>query len=341
MTVLVSDPSRAAEDRAMPMIRPALQPGYMTERLHEILDGGRRSSLPELQAIHVRRHKPGRRCLIEYQFTQTARDGVKTPLNLLGKIRAKGLDRRSHDLQAALWQKAFGPQADDRIGVPAPAGMLPELAMWLQHKVDGIPATARLSDPNGVALVSRITGAVHKLHRMGPPARRRHTMDDELCILHRQLMPVTEVNPQWNDRIQRVLKASTRLGSSLPNPVFCPSHRDCYADNMMMSAEWLYLIDLDLYCMADPALDIGNFIGHVIEHALREHGEASALIRLEQALAENFLAWACDVSRTGLNAYTTLTLVRHIAISQRIPERRHLTPRLIELCERRLGCVGR
>ncbi len=333
----VSDPGGAIGDPAMPMLRSALQPAYIAQRLHEILGPAPGIGRLELQTIRVRRHKPGRRCLIEYQLKHSNEDGSATTLSLLGKIRAKGLDRRSYDIQNALWREAFSPQADDRIGVPQPLGVLPELAMWLQCRVEGVPAMQRLTDPNGAELAERIAGAIHKLQCAGPPAPRRHGMADELRILHRQLTPVAEANPSWAKRIQRVLAASERLGASLPDSVFRPSHRDCYADNVMVNGNWVYLVDLDLYCMADPALDIGNFIGHVTEFALRSSGRSDALAHLEQALEAGYVDRAGEAMRAAVRVYATLTLVRHIAISQRIPERRAWTPGLLQLCEHRLG----
>jgi hypothetical protein len=339
MKVPVSDPVGAIGDPAMPMLRSALQPAYIAQRLHEILGSAPDNGRLELQAIRVRRHKPGRRCLVEYQLTHRNADGMETCLNLLGKIRAKGLDRRSYDIQNALWRNTFGPQADDRIGVPPPLGVLPELAMWLQCRVDGVPAMQRLTDPNGAELAGRIAGAIHKLQCAGPPAPRRHGIADELRILHQQLTPVAEAHPSWAKRIQHVLAASGRLGASLPDPVFRPSHRDCYADNVMVNGTWLYLVDLDLYCMADPALDIGNFIGHVTEFALRSSGQSDALVHLEQALESGYVDRAGEAMRAAVRVYATLTLVRHIAISHRIPDRRVWTPQLLRLCERRLGIV--
>src|SRR5437773_3836244 len=32
---------------------------------------------------------------------------------------------------------------------------------------------------------------------------------------------------------------------------------------------WVWLLDFDLYCQGDPALDIGNFVGHLTEQSLR------------------------------------------------------------------------
>jgi aminoglycoside phosphotransferase (APT) family kinase protein len=174
----------------------------------------------------------------------------------------------------------------------------------------------------------------------GVPANRRHTLADELLILRRQLGPVVETHPAWADRIQRVLTASERLGAAIAPGKPCPSHRDFYPDNLLVDGEWLYLIDLDLYCEADPGLDMGNFIGHVTEFSLRTRQDPEALADLEQALEEEFVRLAGAASRAAVRAYATLTLVRHIAISTRIPERRDWTPALLELCEQRLGIAA-
>lgn len=344
MSALASDPTGAINDPAMPMLRMTLQPEYMERRLGDCLSAGRQSSKGDervqLSAIHVRRHKPGRRCLIEYELTFPASNS-EARLIVLGKVRAKGLDRRSHTVQASLWREGFGLASEDRISVPEPLGKLPDLAMWLQRKIPGGPATERMTGPEGPALAAQIAAAVHKLQRRGVPAHRRHTIADELSILHRQLGPVAEAHPAWAVRIQRVLAASERLGATIAHGAFVPCHRDFYPDNLLVDGERLYLIDLDLYCEADPGLDMGNFIGHVTEFSLRTRDDPEALADLERALEEAFVRLAGAASRAAIRAYATLTLVRHVAISNRIPERRDWTRALLELCEQRLGIAAR
>ena len=345
MNALVNDPTGALGDPAMPMLRPALQPEYMARRLQDCLSLGRQLAAGDkpiqLRAIHVRRHKPGRRCLIEYEVTYPRPGGGEARLTLVGKVRAKGLDRHGHAVQNALWRNGFGPPSEDRIGVPEPLGVLSDLAMWLQRKVTGTSVMDRLTAAEGPALAARIAAAAHKLQRRGVPANRRHTLADELLILSRQLGPVVETHPAWAARIQRVLAASERLGAAIAPGPFAPSHRDFYPDNLLVDGDWLYLIDLDLYCEADPGLDMGNFIGHVTEFSLRARQDPEALADLEQALEEAFVRLAGAAFRPAVRAYAMLTLVRHIAISTRIPERRDWTLALLELCEQRLDIATR
>ena len=99
----------------------------------------------------------------------------------------------------------------------------------------------------------------------------------------------------------------------------------------------IYLIDFDLYCLGDPGLDVGNFIGHMTEQALRELGDPSGLAEQEKALEEAFVELSGEQCRPAVRAYTTLTLVRHIYLTTQFAEREQFTEKLLELCEQRLA----
>ncbi|PSR16852.1 aminoglycoside phosphotransferase, partial [filamentous cyanobacterium CCP3] len=108
----------------------------------------------------------------------------------------------------------------------------------------------------------------------------------------------------------------------------------------------LWLVDLDLCCQGSPAVDIGNFVAHITEQSLRETGDADALSDRETMLKMAYLDLTCrsdqdseaiDALRREIELYTVLTLVRHLHISTRIPNRRPYTEPLLELCETRLG----
>lgn len=174
----VHDPGHAIGDQKMLTLPLALDPLHMARVRRELMDApasaaqrGRARPAWTLQAIQVRRHKPGRRCLIEYELLEPA-SGKQ--LSLLGKIRAKGLDRTSYQVQEALWRNGFDEASPDGISVPEPLGYVPHLAMWLQKKVAAHPVITGLDGADGLALARRIAEAVHKLHRLGPPPGRVH-----------------------------------------------------------------------------------------------------------------------------------------------------------------------
>jgi len=208
--------------------------------------------------------------------------------------------------------------------------------MWLQRKVAGVLSGELLPQPSGVALARGIAEGLRKLHGAGVPAERSHSMADELRILHERLPLVSQARPVLKTRIDRILAASDRLGSSVPTPRRCGIHRDFYPAQVLVRKGRLFLLDFDLYCEGDPALDAGNFLGHMIEESLRTLGDPDALGEQQHALEERFVELSGPAVRPAIQAYTTLTLVRHIYLSTQFPERAAFTERLIELCEQRL-----
>jgi hypothetical protein len=311
----------------MPFLAPALDPSEMEGRLREALgvDGLR------LAGIRVVRHKPGKRCLIEYD----AEWGGASRTILIGKVRARGTDRKSYAVQRGLWEAGFGEEG--RFPVPRPLGEIPDLHMWLQRKEPGIVATEMLAGPEGKEIAKKVAELSHELHSRGvPPRRPPHTMEGELGILHERLPLVSGEEPKWRGRIDRILAACRTLGESLPEPEATPIHRDFYADQILVDGARLRLLDFDLYCEGDPGLDPGNFIAHMTEYAMRELGSPDALKDEEAALEERFVELSGEGVRAAMRVYAALTLARHIHISRRLPERRRLTADIICLCEERL-----
>lgn len=335
-SIPVSDPFGVTDDPHMPFLAHALDPLEAQRQLTHGLGCTERHENVALHAIRVVRHKPGRRCLIEYDLKLERSHTSAETLTVIGKARARGLDRANYALLVALWNTGFAADSTDEISVPEPLGVIAPFQMWLQRKVPGVTATRLLPKMGGVDLARRIAEAAHKLHQSGIPPRRCHTLADELRILHERLTLVAELWPAWTQRLQRLLRACDRCGADIPASKRQSIHRDFYPDQLIVDGTRSYLLDLDLYCAGDPGLDIGNCIGHLTEQALRTLGDVNALVDREAVLEERFVELAGERTRSSIQAYTTLTLVRHIFLSTQFPDRRAFTEPLLELCEQRL-----
>lgn len=335
MKIPVFDPFNIAKDAKMPFLKNALDPikarNVLEAYVPEDSDG-------HLRAIRVTRYKPERRCLIEYDLGLSGLPGEKT--TLVGKVRAKAPDRFTYHIIHSLWNAGFGTSVEDGICVPEPLGIIPEFNMVLQRKVSGDSATQLLLRPGSVPLAERIARAIHKLHKAHIPVSRRHTVKDELDILHERLSSVVHMMPELKKRLMKVLDSCERLGGSLPEPELCGIHRDFYSDHVIVNEARMYLLDFDLFCKGDPGLDIGNFLGHLIELSLRTFQDPTAMQDRIKAIEDQFVALSGEHTRTAIHAYTTLTLVRHIHVSTLFPDRRKFTRSLLELCEQQLRNVG-
>ena len=300
--VYVNDPFNAVTDSSMPTLVLALDPLAARPEFKRRLPrlSGENGQL-RLKAIRVIRHKPSRRCVVEYDVRVQRPDLPAETVTIIGKTRARRFGKEGYRVLEHFWKAGFDSASSDGISVPEPIGVIPRFQMWFQRKVSGETATALLAGPDGVELARQIAAAIHKLHQTRIPTERRHGMADELRILHDCLAKVIALKPDWKDRLEGVMAACDSLGASVPSPRVCGIHRDFYPAQVVVerrhdstgannhSPPRIYLIDFDLYCLGDPALDIGNFIGHMIEQSLRELGDAHAWAKQEQALEETFL----------------------------------------------------
>ncbi len=349
--VPVADPFRIAGDAALPFAAAAINP---IEAEHVIRTAMRREERraagngadhdmeaeafagASLLQIKVLRHKPGRRCLIEYQFAR--RDGPV--VSVLAKMRAKGLDKKTVQSIRELRRQGFHENAPDRICIPPLLGVVPEWSLWLQAKVQGAPVTDELlrgEDPN---LARRLAEAAFKLHSCDVEPPRAHPMAEEMAILHQRLGAVAEARPEWSGRIRKLLADGDRVAASLSAAKARPIHRDFHPAQARADGDRLWLLDLDLFSAGEPAIDVGNFIAHITELSLRTFGDATRCAAAERAMEESYVARAGGTVRSRVRALTALSLARHVWISTLFEDRRPFTERILALCEERLQALA-
>lgn len=318
--IVVQDVFGIDWDPAFAGVLGALDP-YQMEQAMRSLTG----QSAEIVAINVVRHKPGKRCLIEYTLASGGRLE-----RVLGKVRVKGLDWRAYETQLACWRAG--------LSVPEPLGLVPELRMWVQRRVPGRDLMSHLLDAGRVnADVMRDTAdLIFELHRSAVPVERSHGMSAELAILHERLRGLACERPTLSGRIARLLLAIEQAAARVQAGRMVGIHRDFYPDQVVAGPDGLWLVDLDLYARGDAALDIGNFSGHLIELGVRCFGDPGWFVPEQRAFESRYLERAGEGLRGVIDVFTTLALARHIQLSTQFPERRHTTMPLLELCEERL-----
>ncbi len=380
----ILDPLNAQSDPALFTLKAAVNPEEVLQQFQQLYHNAEAEgslpfrSLPHelasdceaqpqiLKRIWICRHKPGRRCLVEYRWIDP--DAPGWSYDVLGKIRAKGLDRRSYEIQRALWFSGFDDQSLDEISVPEPLGLFADFNQWVQRRIPGTEVTEILPGPSGMLLARQMAKALHKLHQtpldgqhLSPqrghrtslpslwPQLQQHDLGVEFRVLHQQLRRLAQRHPEWEPRILALWEQCHRLGYRLdwdlsPGPSGL-IHRDFSADQVLRMGQRLYFLDLDLACLGDPAVDVGNFLGYLIEQGVRTLGYALALKPVGDRFLKSFLDLQTPqmtpaqltALRQRIAIYTSLTLVRHLALGDRLPSRQLFTADLLRLCEQRLA----
>ncbi len=285
------------------------------------------------------RHKPGRRALIACRLD----NGAGVLWTVLGKYREKGLDRHAFACQQALWQDGFG--TGQPVSVPEPLAMLAPQKLWLQRQVAGVTMTACLqANITSDALMTSGTDAGLALATLQHSAGLRHavgarrwTLNDELRVLEQGFHQVAVRYPAWQGRLTALLNACNALAARLSGTPQRVLHRDFYPDQVLVNTDnprHLTLLDFDLCCIGPAALDAGNYLAHVSELALRQHGELRAFALHESAFCEAWLSVCEDVNAADVQMFRALSLARHIFLSTRFSARTHTTAPLLDSCEK-------
>jgi hypothetical protein len=199
-----------------------------------------------LKKIRLIRHKPGRRCVVEYDVEVNRADSPKEIVTLIGKTRVRRSGNESFRLQKSIWDAGFDAESPDRVSVPEPIGVINALQMWFQRKVEGPMVEKFLTTNPDVFLARRVAQAIHKLHSAGVPTDRSHSIKDELKILRGCFDQVAVLRPEWSLRLDRLMAACERFSANTPPGGNCGIHRDFYASQIIVNGERLWLLDFDL-----------------------------------------------------------------------------------------------
>lgn len=303
-------------DHRLPTLAAALDPDQARDALAR--DCAALAHRPPVADIRVLRHRRGRRCLLRYGFA----DG--TPA-VIGKLTCKGVHKRSLAVQTRLFAHGFA--------VPEPLGPVPTLGLWLQREVDGRPLQVMLREPAAVRAAARSAALLAALHRLPGEAAPPWTIADELAVLDERLADLGRVRPDLAARAHRLLEACHQAAHRLPPARTCGIHRDFYPEQVLVADAELHLVDLDLYSRGDPALDVGNFIAHLIEAAIRDTGDPAGYDRLVRAFERHYLAAMPDIERAAVAIFTFLSLARLAQISTVIANRRQFTDAVVTTAE--------
>ena len=140
--------------------------------------------------------------------------------------------------------------------------------------------------------------------------------------------------PRLRTRIQAINAACRQLAETLPKTKAVCIHRDFYPDQTLVDGDQLHLLDFDLLCMGDPAIDVGNYLAHLIEHGLRVHHDPAAYAAASDALRRRYASLSgMPRMSESIRVYTLLSLARHIQLSTQLPGRAAFTERILATCE--------
>ncbi|MGB0383542.1 MAG: glycosyltransferase [Ardenticatenaceae bacterium] len=246
--------------------------------------------LQQIVQIEVLKYKPGRRCVLGYEY-EAGQNGHSTRQRVIGKVFRDERGLRLHQLQDGLWSNGFGPNAPDRIHVPRSLGYVPKMRMQVQEYAPGETLDALIKSAKSkirdLDLMPRTAQGIAKLHDENPakfsdPSHmakmRSYLLADEIKNLHHFTQKLATSRPESLSDAIRLRNALLEWAEQLPPlPAGRPIHRDFYYSQLLFHENRVTLIDFDLFALGDPAIDVANFAAHLTFLGMELWGDPNAL----------------------------------------------------------------
>jgi hypothetical protein len=313
---VVAVPSLNAVVQRFPDDLPTLARGRLAPWLGADFDAGN----VEAEPIG---YKPMRRFVARYRFVS----GDGTEQTLFGKCFRPGADEESWSAHSAL-ARTMHRQHSWEPDVAPPEGRIPEWKMLVWRRAPGTAFLQLLEDADAASVAERIGGALAALHRSKVTWQRRHTTADELSTVWRWIELAKRAFPHSVPRLDRACEELIRLTHDPSPSRLRPSHRDFYDKQVLVHGEKMTFLDLDTACLAEPELDLGNFLAHLRLRRLQR-----PQLRTDDvgnALIEGYVARTGPPDRRRLHFYEACAITRLACVYAFRPRWRGLASELLE-----------
>jgi aminoglycoside phosphotransferase (APT) family kinase protein len=262
----------------------------------------------KLLEIFPVRYKPGLHCVIRY--------AVETPSGkemFYGKSfsgNAERLMKTITDLHKSSQENPDMPL------ISSPVAVWPEMEMILQAAVpDGIEFTHFAYDQRYEASVRedwmvKAGRALGVFHNNSTAPSETKTIYDDLRDLHEYTLIIAKVEPDLATKYEEVIQQINTKVDHFKEPKAVASHGAMRTDQYILQGDRLAMIDLDSYCWANPARDLGNFLAYLCWKAIRQPEHAQFVERAGRAFLEGYLSVQKDIDEKWLSVYQAASLLK-------------------------------
>src|SRR5687767_12894586 len=293
-----------ADDR-LPWLAKATDLNEMQKRFSELPGYGDQIKLWEIFPV---RYKPGLHCVIRY--TAQTPSGNKMFYGKSFSGNAERLFKTVTDLHKS------SQENPDMPSISAPVAIWPEMEMILQSAVpNGIEFTHFIYDQRYDASVRedwmyKAGRALGEFHNNAPAPGETKTVYDDLQDLHEYTVIMGKVRADLAVKYEEVIQhINTKVGQ-FQEPKSVASHGAMRTDQYIIQGERLAMIDLDGYCWANPARDLGNFLAYLCWKAIRQPEHAEFIERAGRAFLEGYLTVQENVDKRWLSVYQAASLLK-------------------------------
>lgn len=279
------------------------------------------------------RYRPEQRALIAY------RDAESKAVSCYGKVAPNDSNEVVYQVMRTLGASRLEPTG--RLTLARPLAFVPEANLLLQAPAPGRAVTGDRNRSQFLELARLAGAALAGLHRADLRVGPEQRFADNLKHLNRAAERVGLVAPTLHQPLRRIIgQLQSRCRRSMPGPSV-PSHGDYKYDQFLFddATGTIALIDFELFCQAEAALDLGTFCAYLPLAQPRDWREAAAVELLRAtflAAYEQAAGARIDLARFSLFESAILASRALSQAWRQRPGWRQSAPRLLDLALERL-----
>jgi hypothetical protein len=290
------------DDPKLPELREAVNPSRMAQRFAALLGG----SDVACKATPVR-YRAGSRCVFRYEL-----EGSSGSTVVFGKLLREGAEALAATLEALHQASQSSPAMPE---VLPPLAYWPDLRMVLQAEVTGRAELNDLAFDEGVPQATRqrwlreAGGRLAGLHGASVPGPSRLLAQD-LDELREYVAPMAAVDPELAARYGAAVELAASRAEALGEEAPVASHGAFRTDQFMIQDGRLVMIDLDGFCWASPARDVGNFLAYLRWKAIRQPQRAELIEQAGRLFLEGYGAARPAPEAEALTVYQAASMLK-------------------------------
>jgi hypothetical protein len=278
-----------------------------------------------------------RRCVLRYTLgRRKGPDDHPDGCQAVAKIMRPGRSAGSFQALARLASNGFGPGAKDGIVVPQVYYSDDAMGAIFMENSPGTTLHLLIGKPIFEKACGRAGRMLRKLHATDAEGLRPYMATDEMGNFGNRFKTAIKLYPLLGGSYERVLESLSgrRIDIESGYDPVC-THRDFYDKQVLYSTGLTTLLDCDNLAMADPALDFGNFMAHLILRRMQTPEWAEDIGSGMKAFANSY---SQPDSEFELRArwWMAASLMRLAALYSLRPRWRSLSPKLLEEAGRSL-----
>ncbi|HET9909996.1 MAG TPA: phosphotransferase [Anaerolineales bacterium] len=293
-----------ADDR-LPWLTKATDLNHMQQLFSELPGFGAEVTLLEIFPV---RYAPGLRCVFRYTLQTPSGKEV-----FYGKSFSGGAERLMNAFNELHKSSEQNP---DMPSISAPVAVWPEMEMILQTAVpDGIEFTQFIYDAAYEASVReawivKAGRALGEFHSKATTPSETKTVHDDLQDLREYTVIIDKVRPDIAVKYGEVIQLILEKVGQFEEPKSMAGHGAMRTDQYILQGARLAMIDLDSYCWANPARDLGNFLAYLCWKATRQPEHAEFIERAGRTFLEGYLSVQGNIDERWLSIYQAASLLK-------------------------------